>query len=363
MMRLRLAALALLLATASAAAALAPQKVAIVVFEGVEVLDVGGPAEVFAAAARQAASNGEPAFTLYTVATTRQPIESQGFLDLIPDYAITEAPAPDILILPGGRVEHATGDPALMAWIASAAAAADQVLTICYGSFVAGRAGLLDGLEATTWYGSVARLGAEFPRTRAVSGRRFVDNGKVVTTAGVAAGIDGALHVVARTVGKYAADRTAEYMEYPWAPPSFATVAYPLLDPRLDERGRSLQEAAIAVRERQIERALAIYRSLTIRDGEDFEAWYELGATLHAAGRGEEAIAAYRQAGRGGTQRGAALYNLACLYAVGGRVDAALDAMARAIAAGARSAAAYEQDPDFAALRADPRFRRLLSGL
>ncbi|HEX6095383.1 MAG TPA: DJ-1/PfpI family protein [Thermoanaerobaculia bacterium] len=228
------------------------RNVAILVFEGVEVLDLAAPAEVFAMAARYGARAGEPAYRVYTVGATRAPVASQGFLDVVPDYAIADAPPPDILVLPGGRADNVMGDAVLMQWIAAAGAGADHVLTICYGSFIAGRLGMLDGLDATTWYGSVARLAEEFPKTRVHSGRRFLDNGKMITTAGVAAGIDGSLHLVARDLGRLIADRTAEYMEYAWTPQAYTTSKYPRLNPRLDARGRALQDAAASARFREL---------------------------------------------------------------------------------------------------------------
>jgi transcriptional regulator GlxA family with amidase domain len=93
----------------------------------------------------------------------------------------------------------------------------------------------------------VPALAAEFPKARVQPGRRFIDNGKVITTAGVSAGIDGALHLVARTHGRYVADRTAEYMEYSWTPQSYVASTYAQLNPRLDEHGRKFQQRRAGV--------------------------------------------------------------------------------------------------------------------
>jgi tetratricopeptide (TPR) repeat protein len=250
-----------------------------------------------------------------------------------------------------------------MAWIKSAAGGAGQVLTICYGSFIAARLGLLDGLEATTWYGSVSAMAAEYPRITTRPGVRFVDNGKIITTAGVSAGIDGALHLVGRTLGRYVADRVAEYMEYPWAPPSRASSTYAQLNPRLDSRGRRLQEATIAASGGDFQVAIAIYRDLIAAQRDAPEVWLRLGVALHSSGQYAEAAAAYSEAAKGTNERASALYNLACAEALLGEKEKALDAVARAIAAGFRSRGAYERDPDLASIRADARFGKMLAAL
>ncbi|HYR28246.1 MAG TPA: DJ-1/PfpI family protein [Thermoanaerobaculia bacterium] len=356
-------ALALLLFAFPLAAAEYTKNVAIVVFDGVEVLDLAAPAEVFAMAGRFGMNGQEPAYRVYTVATTRSPIASQGFLDVVPDYAIADAPQPDILVLPGGRADRVIADAKLMQWIGGAALKADHVLTICYGAFIAGELGMLDGLDATTWYGSVERLAAEFPKTRAHSGRRFLDNGKVITTAGVSAGLDGSLHLVARDAGRLVADRTAEYMEYPWAPPSQTASTYPLFNPRLDARGRSLQQAAVAARGGDVEGAAAIYRTIVTQNAADAEAWLQLGSVLHTAKRHGEAAAAFGKAAEGTAQRPMALYNLACAYALGGETEKAIEAVRGAIEAGMRSKASWLRDPDLTSIREDGRFVALLAQL
>lgn len=339
------------------------KNVAIVIFNGVELLDVGGPGEVFAAASHHGANGQEVAYNIYTVATTRTPIESQGFLDITADYSIANAPQPDILVLPGGRAQNAIDDPQLMAWAKTSAEHAEHVLTICYGSFIAGKLGLLEGLEATTWYGSVSRLGEEFPNTRAIPGRRFLDNGKVITTAGVSAGIDGALHLVARTLGRYVADRTAEYMEYAWTPQAYSTAKYAQLNPRLDAHGRRLQEVAIAAKAGDNDTVVAITRELIAKDANDRAAWLHLGRAMLTTKRFAEAIKAYAEAAKGTAERATAFYELACAYALSGEKDKAIDAASRAVEAGMRVKTSYQRDPDFASIRDDARFQQLIAKL
>ena len=126
---------------------------------------------------------------------------------------------PDILVIPGGSVSALIDDVAVRAWITRVAAESEHVLSVCNGALVLADLGLLDGLEATTHHGSLASL-----RERAgVTVRddvRFVDNGHILTSAGVSAGIDGALHLVEQLLGTRAAVATATYMEYEWTPAS-----------------------------------------------------------------------------------------------------------------------------------------------
>jgi len=132
--------------------------------------------------------------------------------------------AADAIVVGTGTVF--VDDPALMAWARSAVDSAEIAVSVCNGAFVLGALGVLDGKTVTTHFGAVPRLKSSFPKATVQQGRRFVDNGKIVTTAGVSAGIDGALHVVARLLGRGAADETARYMEYRWAPEPYLAETY-----------------------------------------------------------------------------------------------------------------------------------------
>jgi transcriptional regulator GlxA family with amidase domain len=202
------------------------RNVAIVVYEGVELLDFAGPGEVFAAAADIGSVGGQPAFRVYTVATSKAPLTSQGFLKILPDYTIDDAPRPDLIVVPGGQSATLTNDARFMAWARKTFEGAEVSISVCTGAFVLGKAGVLDGRTATTWFGAVERLRKAVPGATVQEGRRFVDQGRVVTTAGVSAGIDGALHVVARLLGREVADQTASYMEYRWTPEAYLVQTY-----------------------------------------------------------------------------------------------------------------------------------------
>lgn len=186
----------------------APLNVAILVFSGVELLDFAGPGEVFSVAG--------PGFNVYTVAASAEPVVSQGFVTVKPRYAMAESPPPDVLVVPGGGVGSLLDDPAAMRWIRETAATAEVVMSVCNGALVLAEAGLLDGLEATTHHGAIAALRNAAPTATVHADRRFVDNGKIVTAAGVSAGIDAALHLVSRLTDPRQAGHVARYMEYPW---------------------------------------------------------------------------------------------------------------------------------------------------
>jgi transcriptional regulator GlxA family with amidase domain len=188
--------------------------VAIVIYDGMEILDFAGPAETF-----QAAGAGQK-FYVKTVSDTLRPIVSQGFVMIKPQYTVAECPPPDMVVIPGGNARVAMKNKKLMAWVKAAARDAQRIFSVCSGAFVLAEAGLLDGLEATSHHSALARLRKDYPRIKVRDDLRVVDNGKIVTAAGVSAGIDGALHLVDKMCGQTVAKRTAEYMEYRWLPES-----------------------------------------------------------------------------------------------------------------------------------------------
>jgi len=184
--------------------------VGIVVYPGVEILDFSGPSEVFAA------TNG---FKPFIVAFKKEPLKSQGFVTVTPEYSIEDCPPTDILLFPGGGTGNVINEPAFIEWIKARAKTTQFMVSVCTGAGLLSKAGLLDGLEVTTFHGYLKGLQDMTPTAKVLSETRFVDNGHIITTAGVSAGIDGALHLVARIKGEAVAKATAFYMEYDkWQP-------------------------------------------------------------------------------------------------------------------------------------------------
>lgn len=175
------------------------KNVAIFVHEGVELFDFAGPGEVFVAAGRQSPVID---FNVYTVAATEDPITSQTFLKVIPNYSIDNCPKPDVIVLPGGATGIPLRNPDVLKWIKTANEDTDITLSVCTGAFLLAEVGLLDGLKATTHWGSIQGLKNNYPNTEVLENTKFVDNGKIVTSGGVSSGTEGSLHVVSRMAGK-----------------------------------------------------------------------------------------------------------------------------------------------------------------
>ncbi len=179
-----------------------PLRAAFYLQNGVEVLDFAGPMEVLSYAG----------FEVFTVSKTKDPITSQGILTIVPDYSVEDAPAADVLAFFGGNSGAAVRDEDVIAWVKDQEPS--YYFSVCTGAFILAEAGILDGLTATTFYNATEGLQSSYPEVTVVEDVRFVDNGRVITTAGVSAGIDGALYLVQKLGGRDMAQAVVEYMEY-----------------------------------------------------------------------------------------------------------------------------------------------------
>lgn len=192
----------------------ATRHLAILLFDDAEVLDFCGPFEVFSAAARQ---TDPRAFNVFTVAEKPGPVIARNGLSVNPHCTLADCPKTDMLLVPGGMgTRRELNNGPLIEWIRRMADDAELVLSVCTGALLLGKAGLLDGLEATTHHVGFDLLREIVPTATVHEDRRFVDNGRIVTSAGIAAGIDMSLHVVERLLGRDIAVATATHMEYPW---------------------------------------------------------------------------------------------------------------------------------------------------
>ncbi|MDB5138159.1 MAG: DJ/PfpI family protein [Mucilaginibacter sp.] len=184
--------------------------------DGVEVLDFAGPMEVFITAG----------FNVITVSKTYKPIRSKTVLFITPDYSILDAPKSDILVVFGGPTQPTIDDPEVMTWIKGQISHDKYVMSVCTGAFILGKAGILDNLTATTFHTAIDDLAEAYPKTKVLANTRFVDNGTVITTAGISAGIDGALHLVEKLRGLEYAKGVAQSIEYDkWVPDNGLVIA------------------------------------------------------------------------------------------------------------------------------------------
>jgi len=192
----------------------APRHVQVLIFDDVEVLDFAGPFEVFGATGLR---TGPAPFRVETVGLSKAPIHARNGLEIRPSTSIDEATRCDVLVLPGGfGTRREMHNATLLHWIRRRALGAEAVLSVCTGALLLARAGLLDGLDATTHHVAFDELAEASPSTNVLRDARYVDNGHSVTSAGISAGIDASLHVVAKLLGHAVAAETAEYMEYDW---------------------------------------------------------------------------------------------------------------------------------------------------
>jgi len=195
------------------------RRVGILVFDEVEVLDFAGPFEVFSrtrlvpGADSRRSDEGAP-FEVFTVAKTHAEIAAAGGLVVRPRFAFSDAPAIDLLVVPGGYGTRALlNDGATLDWIRAVSARAERVTSVCTGALLLAKAGLLAGRTATTHWAALDLLESLGPGFEVDRERRVIDDG-VITSAGVASGIDMAFYVVETLLGRAVADETAKYIEY-----------------------------------------------------------------------------------------------------------------------------------------------------
>lgn len=195
------------------------RNVGIYIFDEIEVLDLGGPFEVFSTASRMKLrlqpGEAKP-FEVFTVADALRPVRARGGLMVQPTFDLTDHPAIDVFIVPGGVVTAELQRASIIEWIARTAATARITASVCTGAFLLGKAGLLRGKAITTHWEDIEDFRAMFPDIPVREDTRWVDAGTIVTSAGISAGLDMSLRLVARLEGEALAARTARQMDYDW---------------------------------------------------------------------------------------------------------------------------------------------------
>ena len=195
------------------------KRVGILIFPAVEVLDFCGPYEVFSVTRldeERRRTESSP-FEVLLVAETRDPVVATGGLRVIPDATLETCPPLDILVVPGGWGTRAEmSNQRVLKWIAERAREIETLTSVCTGAMLLGQIGLLDGRRATTHWRSLEWMRQSFPSVTVEDKLHVVEDGQVLTSAGISAGIDMALRVVARYCGEAVGRATARHMEYPF---------------------------------------------------------------------------------------------------------------------------------------------------
>ncbi|MEK4747650.1 DJ-1/PfpI family protein [Niallia sp. FSL W8-0177] len=188
-------------------------KIGIFLFNDVEVLDFAGPFEVFSVTARE---DGSKPFIVQTISETGQMIRTRNGLKVYPDYSFQTMPKFDLLIIPGGlgAREREVHNKTVINWIKEQMGEVQWMASVCTGALLLAEAGLLDGLNATTHWASLTRLKEEYPQVNVVKKVKFVDEGRIITSGGISAGINMSFHLVKRLAGVKIAKETAKRMEY-----------------------------------------------------------------------------------------------------------------------------------------------------
>jgi transcriptional regulator GlxA family with amidase domain len=187
--------------------------VAIMIFDDVEVLDFCGPFEVF----NVANHFSQDAFNVYLIAPEQRTVLARNGLKVIPDYDLDNAPAPDLLLIPGGRgTRPLIHNEAVVGYIQQQAGRVERLLSVCTGAYLLAKADLLDGLQVTTHHTGFETLAHLAPTAQLVQDVKYVDNGRIVLSGGISAGINMSLYIVGQLLGMDVARQTAAYMEYDW---------------------------------------------------------------------------------------------------------------------------------------------------
>jgi transcriptional regulator GlxA family with amidase domain len=195
------------------------KRVGIVIFDNIEVLDFCGPFEVFSVTRMNEDKRREESspFEVLLVAERSDTVTTTGGMRVIPDHSFATCPKLDILVVPGGwGTRQEIENPVMLDWLRERAPQVETLTSVCTGSMLLGFAGLLDGLQATTHWRSLDWMRDSFSAVKVRYDQHVVEDGRVFTSAGISAGIDMALKVVARYCGEQVARATAGHMEYPY---------------------------------------------------------------------------------------------------------------------------------------------------
>lgn len=190
-----------------------PLNVGIYIYDNAEVLDFSGPFEVFTTATRVAKT---PHFNTFLVSESGGTVTARAGYQVLANYGFANHPPIDVLIVVGGVHTEEMTKPNVLAWVKQQAQSAQLVASVCTGAFILGAAGVLTEQNATTHWDDIADLRTQFPALNVIENKRWVDEGRLITSGGISAGIDMSLHIVGRLTELALAEKTARQMEFDW---------------------------------------------------------------------------------------------------------------------------------------------------
>ena len=195
------------------------KRLGILIFNDVEVLDFAGPFEVLSAVRLHEENRREDSspFEVLLVAERPDPVITTGGMQVLPHHSFENCPRLEILLVPGGwGTREELKNPAMLDWLRARAREVELLTSVCTGSMLLGFAGLLEGKRATTHWRCLDWMRESFPSTTVLTDKHWVADGALFTSAGISAGIDMSLQIVARYFGEPIARATARHMEYPY---------------------------------------------------------------------------------------------------------------------------------------------------
>lgn len=188
--------------------------IGIYIYDNAEVLDFSGPFEVFATAGRLVSE--KPALNVFLVAEHMRPVQARGGFSVNPHFCFLDHPVMEVLIVAGGVHAEELRKNQVIAWVAHQAKQTAIIASVCTGAFILAKAGVLNELKVATHWEDAEALQWAYPRLEVITDRRWVDQGHVITSGGISAGIDMSLHLLSRLISTEMAEKTAYQMEYRW---------------------------------------------------------------------------------------------------------------------------------------------------
>jgi transcriptional regulator GlxA family with amidase domain len=188
--------------------------VGIYIYDQAEVLDFSGPFEVFSTASR-VCKNDNP-FDVFLISESGNAISARAGYRVLPSYGFNDHPMIDVLIVAGGVHSNEMDKSQVIEWIYQQAKNASITASVCTGAFLLAKAKVLKEYKVTTHWEDIANLKSEFPQLSIIENVRWVDEGNIITSGGISAGIDMSLHLISRLHSNDLAEKTARQMDFSW---------------------------------------------------------------------------------------------------------------------------------------------------